>query len=287
MKIEKVKAEPEYELLDSGEGEKLERFGEFTLRRPDPGALWWKALPEESWKNAEGYFKRSGTKGNWILSPKMTKSWQISFGGLTLKIVPSPFKHTGLFPEQLANWQWMEEKIKKAGRPIKVLNLFGYTGGATLALAKAGAEVTHIDASKSAITWGRENAKLSNLENSPIRWILEDAKMFVKRELKRGNKYDGILLDPPAFGHGPNGETWKIEEDLLPLIEDTKALLSENPLFYLINGYSAGYSAIAYGNTINDLKTRFGGDIEEGELCLEEKGGRLLPAGIFARWSNL
>ena len=287
MKIEKTKPQKEYELLDSGEGEKLERFGSFVLRRPDPQALWKKNLSLDEWKKADGYFKRSGTKGNWILSKNIQKSWNIDFGELKLKIVPSPFKHTGLFPEQFSNWQWMTEKIKKDGRDVKILNLFGYTGGATLACAKAGAEVVHIDASKSAIAWGKENAELSELKDAKIRWILEDAKAFVRRELKRGNRYDGILMDPPAFGHGPTGETWKIEEDLLQFIEDTKNLLSEKPLFYLINGYASGYSPLAYGNTISDLVERFGGVIEEGELCIEGVSGQLLPAGIFARWSNL
>lgn len=283
-----------YELIDSGRGEKLERFGDFVLRRPDPQALWDYSLSEDEWKKADAFFERGQKNARWVVSNKqMSKQWNIEFGNLTLKISPTAFKHTGLFPEQLSNWQWMEQKIKnqksKAKEEIKVLNLFGYTGGATLSCTKAGALVTHVDASKSAIAWGKENQTLSGLAEAPIRWILDDAVDFVKKEIKRGKKYDGILLDPPSFGHGPNGEMWNIEEGFLDLISLCKELLSPTPLFLLINGYSAGYSSIGYLNTILDLKDRFGGVFEHGELCLEENNGknRLLPSGIFARWSLL
>lgn len=295
MKIETTKPQKDYELIDSGEGEKLERFGEFVLRRPDPQALWAKNLLEKDWKDrSDAFFERSSKNAKWqFQNKKMPKSWNIEFWGLNLKISPTAFKHTGLFPEQFSNWTWMSEKIlnhksKFLNQEIKVLNLFGYTGGATLACAKAGALVTHIDASKTSINWGRENQELSSLSDKSIRWILEDAFEFVKKEIRRGNTYDAILLDPPSFGHGPNGEMWKIEESFLLLIEYCKKLLSESPLFLLINGYSAGYSSIGYENTISDLKDRFGGQLEHGELTIEESSGkrRLLPSGIFARWSN-
>ncbi|HYC34699.1 MAG TPA: class I SAM-dependent methyltransferase [Candidatus Paceibacterota bacterium] len=289
-KIEITKTQPDYELLDSGEGEKLERFGKYVLRRPDPQALWQKKLSEKEWEKCDAFFERTAKNAKWVFQNKeMPKSWQIEFGGLSLKISPTAFKHTGLFPEQFANWAWMTEKIGKAkiqNPEIKVLNLFGYTGGATLACAKAGALVTHVDASKTSINWGRENQELSKLSDCPIRWILDDAHAFVKKEIKRGKKYDAILLDPPSFGHGPNGEMWKIEEGFLSLLSDCEALLSEKPLFFLLNGYSAGYSSVGYLNAISGLKTRFGGVLEHGELVLEEAEGRGLPAGIFARWSS-
>lgn len=290
MKIEITKPQKDYELIDSGNGEKLERFGQYVLRRPDPQALWAKGLSELEWeKKADAFFERSSKNAKWQYKNDIPKSWNIDFGSLNIKISPTAFKHTGLFPEQFSNWEWMQEKIKKSGREIKVLNLFGYTGGATLSCAFAGALVTHVDASKSVINWGKENAELSGLGEKTIRWILDDAHTFVKREIKRGNFYDGILLDPPSFGHGPNGEMWKIEEDFMTLIEDCKKLLSQDPLFLLVNGYSAGYSSIGYLNTISDLKSRLGGVLEHGELTLEESLGenRLLPSGIFARWSKI
>ncbi len=292
-----TKSQKNYELIDSGEGEKLERFGAYVIRRPDPQALWKKNLAPKDWADAHASFVRegngiagrAGSTGKWIfkktnenIAPKI---WNIEFGGLNLKISPTPFKHTGLFPEQLANWQWTEDLIKNAGKEVSVLNLFGYTGGASLAAAKAGASVCHVDASKSAIAWAKENAALSRLEDKPIRWILDDAFEFVRKEIKRGKKYDGIIMDPPAFGHGPDGEVWKIENDFIEFIEECKKLLSDDALFFLVNGYAAGYSSVAYRQNISDLSEKFGGSVEDGELALEESGGkRLLPCGIFARW---
>lgn len=289
MKIEITKKQKDYELIDSGEGEKLERFGAFVLRRPDPQALWQKN-GSELWDEADAFFSRDEKKGVWKFKKDTPHFWNIEFGGLVLKISPTAFKHTGLFPEQLSNWTWMESQVISyklkvdKDREIKILNLFGYTGGASVACAKAGASVCHVDASKTSLDWARENALLSGLDKEAIRWILDDAHEFVKREIRRGNKYDGILLDPPAYGHGPKGETWKIEKGLLDLVSDTKKLLSDSPVFYLLNGYSAGYSAIAYENNILDLKEKFGGTLEKGELAIEENSGRLLPSGIFARW---
>lgn len=278
----------DYELLDSGEGEKLERFGSVVLSRPDPQALWRKNLPEKEWKKVDASFSRSEASAEWTYKDgnKKLEKWAIDFGGLKFWIKPTAFKHTGLFPEQSVNWDWMRG-VLKGNEGADVLNLFGYTGGASLACAQAGAKVVHVDGSKSAITWARENAELSGLADKPIRWILEDARVFVGREVKRGNKYDGIIMDPPAFGHGANKEIWKIEENFLPLVEDCIKLLKDKPLFFIINGYSAGYSAIAYQNVLKVLVEKFGGTIEIGELTLEEsKGDRLLPCGIFARWKR-
>ncbi len=299
-------ASKDYELLDSGENEKLERYGKFIVSRPDPQALWQKNLGEKEWSKADAVFR----SGEWqIRNLKLPKVWPIELGGLKFNIRLSSFKHVGLFPEQEGNWEWLIEKIKnchaefisasfpnrkilkqvqddrKSSNSIKVLNLFGYTGGATLAGAKAGAEVCHLDASKVAINWARENAKLSGLEDKPVRWILDDAIKFIKREIKRGRKYDGIVMDPPAFGHGPTGEMWKIEENFLELLDLCKQVLSEKPLFFLINGYASGYSAIAYENNLKDLMKNFKGEIEIGELTIKEsKSDRLLPCGIYARW---
>ena len=292
LKILKTLSCGGYELLDSGEGEKLERFGKFVLSRPDPQALWNKHLPNTEWEKADAVFVHSGAKAGWKKKPNVPEKWKIEFGGLSFFIKPTAFKHTGLFPEQGPNWQWIISNIKSAkanlNRPISVLNLFGYTGGATLAALSAGAEVAHIDGSKSAITWAKENATLSGLAEKPVRWILDDAREFVKREIRRGVHYDGIVMDPPAFGHGPKKELWKIEDDFLGFMKLCQEVLSDTPIFFLINGYSAGYSAIAYENNLSPLKEKFGGEIEKGELAIEESGsGRLLPAGIFARWSGI
>jgi 23S rRNA (cytosine1962-C5)-methyltransferase len=287
LKIMTTKPSKDYELIDSGEGEKLERFGGYVLRRPDPQALWKKNLDEKSWKQVDASFSRDNDNGGgkWKAKDNMAKEWEISLSDLKFVIKPTAFKHTGLFPEQEPNWIWIKDKIKKAGRPIKVLNLFGYTGGATLAALSAGAEVTHVDGSKSAITWAKQNAELSGLADGKVRWIEDDARKFVQRELKRGNKYDAIIMDPPAFGHGANNEVWKIEEDFIGLLDICSEILSGQPLFFLINGYSAGYSALAYENCLLPLIKKNGGEIEKGELTIEEaKTGRLLPAGIFARW---
>lgn len=282
-------ASPDYELLDSGDGEKLERFGSVVLSRPDPQALWKKNLPDTEWKKADFEFSRTEAGGEWkSRKGKELQKWDINFGGLKLGIKPTAFKHTGLFPEQSANWDWMRHVITSSGRSnINVLNLFAYTGGATLACAQVGAKVVHIDGSKSAVQWARDNAELSGLSEKPIRWILEDARVFVGREVKRGNKYDAIIMDPPAFGHGANKEIWKIEEHFMSLIEECIQLLSDEPLFFVVNGYSAGYSAIAYENALEGLVKKYGGKVEIGELTLEETGSkRLLPCGIFARWSR-
>lgn len=285
--ISKTQSADEYELMDSGDGEKLERFGNFLISRPDPQALWPKRLEDIEWQKANAFFKRASMDAKWSTRGNIPERWQIDFGGLKIWIKLSAFKHTGLFPEQLSNWQWIKEKISKANRPVSVLNLFGYTGGASLVAAQAGADVCHVDGSKVAIGWARDNAELSDLGKRPVRWILDDAAKFVEREIKRGHFYDGIIMDPPSFGHGPKGETWKIENDFLPFIESCKKILSDKPLFFLINGYAAGYSALAYRNNLLSLEKKFGGSIEVGELTIAESASdRLLPAGIFARWND-
>lgn len=285
-----TKASAGYELLDSGGGEKLERFGSFVLRRPDPEALYEKKLPLSKWDEANGAFFREGKNGKWKMDKDVPKKWEIEFEGLKLWIQPTSFKHTGLFPEQSENWKWMEKIIKariSKGKKIEVLNLFGYTGGATLAGVRSGAEVCHVDASKTVVAWGRENAELSGLSEKPIRWILDDAMKFLTREIKRGKKYDGILIDPPAFGHGPTGELWKIEEHFRELFKKCTELLSDDPAFFLINGYASGYSPLAYENNLLQLVEKYGGEIESGELAIEETSSkRLLPCGIFARWEK-
>ncbi len=312
----------DYELIDSGLGEKLERFGDVILSRPDPQALWNKN-DSALWKATSAIFLRSETQGNWSLSKELKDRWEISIAGLKFWIKLTAFKHVGIFPEQSPNWVWLKEKVQSAkckvqsdskdigqssasnsassakespnpvsvsltgdSTELEVLNLFGYTGGATLACSQAGAKVVHVDGSKVALTWARENAELSGLGKNPIRWILDDARTFVRRELKRDRRYDGIILDPPAFGHGPENELWKIEEHFLPLVDECMKILKDKPLFFLINGYSAGYSALAYENILMPLVAKFGGKIQIGELAIQESAGakRLLPSGIFARW---
>jgi 23S rRNA (cytosine1962-C5)-methyltransferase len=234
---------------------------------------------------------RTSERGEWNNRGSVPESWPIEFGGHKMIMKPTAFKHIGLFPEQEKNWQWMKDLIQKSMREISVLNLFAYTGGATLACADAGAKVAHIDSSKVAVNWASENATLSGLRDKPIRWIVEDVRKFVDREIKRQNKYDAIIMDPPAFGHGANDELWKIEDDFVPLIEKCKELFTDNPLFFLINGYSAGYSALSYTNNIIDLSLKYGGQIEAGELGMVEdqplgstsSQSRILPAGIYAR----
>lgn len=285
MNILVTKKSSDYELIDSGAGEKLERFGKVVLRRPDPQALWQPRLDSKTWSSAEGYFTRSAESGRWSLDEKIPKKWVIDYVDLKMWIKPTAFKHTGIFPEQMPNWQWLSKVISPGD---EVLNLFGYTGGATLACARSGAKVVHVDSSKSAVTWARENAESSGLADKPIRWILDDAMDFVKKELKRGHKYSGIIMDPPAFGHGPNGEIWKIEDNFRDLLDVCFQLLNDSPKFFLVNGYSAGYSAIAYENNLKILTQKYGGQIEAGELAIEESGDgpRLLPCGIYARWNR-
>lgn len=285
----------EYELLDSGGEEKLERFGPHVLRRPDPQALWERRQSDIIWGTCDAWFERKGEKGVWHFNRPMPKEWQIEYGGLTFLLRLTSFKHVGLFPEQLENWEWASGVLsagahgtqpESALRP-SVLNIFAYTGGATLAAARAGASVTHVDASKTAVEWARKNADLSGLSAAPIRWIVDDALTFVRREVKRGVKYDGIILDPPAFGHGPKDELWKIEEDLVPLMRACRELLSDTPRCILMNGYAAGYSHYAFEHLLTPIASANGLTVSGGELTIAEKDStRLLPAGIYARASR-
>lgn len=285
-KILKTEPSADYELLDSGEEEKLERYGTYVLRRPDPQALWKKSLPDSEWKKADGTFFRDELRKGWKKKEGMPDVWQIAFGDIKFNIKPSAFKHTGVFPEQQSNWEFIKSKIN--GKSVKVLNLFGYTGGATLAALSAGAEVVHVDGSKATVELAKENAQISGLDKKPVRWIIDDARKFVMREIKRGGKYDGIIMDPPSFGRGGKGEIWKIEENFLPLIEQCSKILSDNPFFFLINGYAAGYSSQAYYNALEPIMGKYGGKFEIGELTIEEKSSkRLLPCGIFVRWSKV
>jgi 23S rRNA (cytosine1962-C5)-methyltransferase len=290
-----------YELIDAGDGMKLERFGTYILARPDPEALFPRTLSDKDWQNADARFLRKGKHTEWIIKKTLPASWTIDYGGLVLQIKPTSFKHVGLFPEQLSNWLWIEKIIKNNFTPRpslqrrgidtpspKVLNLFGYTGGASLACAQAGAEVTHIDGSKSVYSWAKKNQTLSNLTDAKMRFLIDDALLFLKKEIKRKAVYDAIIMDPPSFGHGPNGELWKIEEQLVELFSLAFKVLSPQPLFFLINGYSAGYSVTTYKNNLEHLVKKYGGTIEVGELQLECTSDTLkkLPAGIVARWSR-
>ncbi len=274
----------DYELLDSGEEEKLERYGQIIISRPDPQVLWPKSLAKKDWQKADAVFSRDERVG-WKTNKDIPEKWPIKFCDLSFFIKLSPFKHTGLFPEQASNWDWIRDIIRKEKRRINILNLFGYTGGATLASAQAGAEVCHVDGSKSAIAWARDNAGLAGLSVKPIRWILDDAVSFVRREIKRGRHYDGIIMDPPAFGHGPKGEMWKIDANFQELVDLCFTVLSNQPILFLINGYASGYSSIVYENNLLSLIKKYGGQTEKGELTIKETTGqRLLPCGIFARW---
>ncbi|HPL92850.1 MAG TPA: class I SAM-dependent methyltransferase [bacterium] len=275
-------AATDYDLLDSGAGEKLERYGKFVVRRPDPQALWPQNLTERDWQKADANFS---AQGKWQLKKALPDRWPVEIDRWKFWIKLSAFKHTGVFPEQAANWQWIYKQIKDSKKKdISVLNLFAYTGGATLAAASAGARVCHVDASKVALNWAKDNAQLSHLSEKPIRWLLDDAVAFVKRELRRGNKYDAIIMDPPAFGHGPTGELWKIERDFVPFVADCAKLLTDKPLFVLVNGYASGYSALAYHQSVQTVLSDKFATIESGELLIPEKGGeRFLPCGIFAR----
>ena len=280
-------AEDSYALLDSGEGMKLERFGDCVLSRPDPEALWPKKLSPEEWAKADAAFSRKGATGAWKSKKDFPKSWVISYGGMKLELRPTSFKHVGLFPEQKSHWDWLAKRIVGAKRPIKVLNLFAYTGAASLSAAEAGAEVTHLDSSKVAIEWAKKNAELSGLSRMPIRYIEDDVLKFLRREVKRGNRYDAIIMDPPAFGHGSGATLWKIERDFYELFSLAEQVLSETPLAMIVNGYTAGYSPITLENNVRSIQQKFGGTIETGELALAEEGSdRLLPAGVFSRWSK-
>ena len=279
----------DYEVIDCSNGEKLERWGDYLLVRPDPQVIWKTEIRDRLWKYADASYKRSKSGGGKWSENKLPESWVINYGELRFLIKPMGFKHTGLFPEQAANWDWFSELIKGADREIKVLNLFAYTGGATVAAAKAGASVVHVDASKGMVAAAKENAALSGLSAAPIRYIVDDCKKFIEREIRRGNKYDGIIMDPPSYGRGPTGEVWKIEECIDDFVELATGVLSDNPLFFLLNSYTTGLSASTM-KYITDTRvlSKFKGKSEADELGLPVKNsGLALPCGSSVRVSFL
>lgn len=276
----------DYEVLDTSNGEKLERWGAYILVRPDPQVIWDTPHDHPAWKKKNGHYHRSNKGGGEWEFFRLPKQWSIQYKKLTFNLKPFSFKHTGLFPEQAANWDWFGDRIRNAGRPVKVLNLFAYTGGATLA-AEAGAAVTHVDASKGMVTWAKENAVSSGLKDAPIRWIVDDCKKFVEREIRRGNHYDGIIMDPPSYGRGPKGEVWKIEEAIFPFIQLCAQLLSEKPLFFLVNSYTTGLAPSVLTYMISTALKAHGGSVEAQEIGLPvTSSGLILPCGASGRWEK-
>ena len=277
----------DYEVLDTSAGEKLERWGDYLLIRPDPQVIWDTPKEHKGWKKCNGHYHRSSKGGGEWEFFNLPEEWRISYKELTFHLKPFSFKHTGLFPEQAANWDWFSERIRKSGRPVKVLNLFAYTGGATLSAARAGAMVTHVDASKGMVGWAKENAAASGLSDAPIRWLVDDCTKFVEREIRRGNTYDGIIMDPPSYGKGPKGEIWKMEENIWPFIELTSRLLSKDPLFFLISSYTTGLQPAVLSYMLNaSLVKRFGGRVQAQEIGLPVRSnGLVLPCGASGRWT--
>lgn len=277
----------DYEILDMANGEKLERWKSVILVRPDPQIIWKEKSYPHLWKTINARYKRSKTGGgSWEYNKKVPTSWQVKYKELTFNIKPMGFKHTGLFPEQAVNWDWMISKIKQEKREIKVLNLFAYTGGATVACAYAGASVCHVDSSKGMVAWAKENVAASGLEKRPVRYIVDDVIKFVNREIKRGNQYDAIIMDPPSYGRGTNGEVWQFEENLYDLVNLCAKVLSNNPLFFLINSYTTGISAKVLENILR-LNINKKGRFEAGEIGLPMKNSNLvLPCGIYGRWEK-
>jgi 23S rRNA (cytosine1962-C5)-methyltransferase len=277
----------DYEALDTGGGAKLERWGEVILSRPDPQAIWPVADPE-SWSRADAVYSRSETGGgSWTFRRELPGRWEMRYGKLRFHVRPTGFKHTGLFPEQAVNWDWMARMIREADRPVSVLNLFAYTGGATLACAAAGARVTHVDAAKGMAQWAKENYALSGLPPNGVRWIVDDAGRFAARELRRGHTYDAIILDPPSYGRGPDGEVWKLESSLYPLVESLASLLGGAPLFFLLNSYTTGLQPAAITNVLSRALRGVPGVIDSREVGLPVRTGGALPCGASARWTPL
>jgi 23S rRNA (cytosine1962-C5)-methyltransferase len=280
----------DFKLLDTGDGYRLEKWGDIVLARPDPQIIWEKSAPE-LWKKTSAKFiaGKGEERGKWEIIAKIPEPWVVSFEGTKFLLKLSPFKHTGLFAEQAAQWRWLGSKltnVKGQMSKVRILNLFAYTGAATMVLAKMGCQVTHVDASKPAISWANENHALNQLPKESVRWILDDAVKFVKREIKRGSKYDGIIMDPPAFGRSPSGKVWKFNNDLPNLLKDCVSLLSNQAEFLIVNGYATNSSSLALNNLLENATQTQGGKIEFGELCLRQQSGRLISTGIFARWSK-
>ena len=279
----------DYEVIDTSGGEKLERWGDYILVRPDPQVIWDTPRTDRRWKQKNGHYHRSSKGGGEWEFFQLPEEWSIRYRELTFRLKPFSFKHTGLFPEQAANWDWFSSIIKerkKAGQPVKVLNLFAYTGGATLAAAKAGAAVTHVDASKGMVSWAKENAAASGLSDAPIRWLVDDCVKFVEREIRRGNTYDAIIMDPPSYGRGPKGEIWKIEESIFPFLRLTAQILSKDACFFLINSYTTGLQPAVLSYMLQTVITpQFGGHVEAGEIGLPVSSNSLiLPCGASGRW---
>lgn len=276
----------DYEVIDTSNGEKLERWGNYILLRPDPQIIWNAPHKAKEWKKLNGHYHRSNKGGGEWEFFDLPDEWSIRYGKLTFRLKPFSFKHTGLFPEQAVNWDWISDIIQGAQHPFKILNLFAYTGGTTLAAAKAGAAVTHVDASKGMVTWAKENAAASGLSDAPIRYLVDDCVKFVEREIRRGNTYDGIIMDPPSYGRGPKGEIWKMEENIFPFIELTARLLSKNAKFFLINSYTTGLQPAVLSYMLNTaiVKDR-GGQVEASEIGLPvRESGLILPCGASGRW---
>ena len=278
----------DYEVIDCSKGEKLERWGDYILVRPDPQVIWDTPRKEKGWHKMNAHYHRSKKGGGEWEFFDLPQQWSIHYHSLTFQLKPFSFKHTGLFPEQAANWDWFSELIKKAGRPVKVLNLFAYTGGATIAAAVAGASVTHVDASKGMVTWAKENAVSSGLADAPIRWIVDDCVKFVEREIRRGNHYDAIIMDPPSYGRGPKGEIWKIEESIHPLVKLCTQLLVDRPLFFLINSYTTGLQPAVLSYLIGTELKRFPGKVTADEIGLPvSSNGLTLPCGASGRFEGI
>lgn len=275
----------DYELLDSGHGRKLERYGAYRFIRPESQALWQPRFSQSEWDKADGVFQESSNKveSKWILKQGLPARWNIRYRDLTFRVEPTPFRHFGIFPEQAAHWDWIQDQITKADRPINVLNLFGYTGAASLAAASAGASVTHVDASKKSVTWARENQFHSSLQDRSIRWIVDDALTFVQREVRRGVRYHGIIVDPPKFGRGPKGEVWKLEEKLPELLGECRKLLDIEPLFVVVTIYAVRLSSVSLHCAMQEV---FGDAVSSGELTIADTSGRRLSPAIYSRWST-
>ena len=280
----------DYQLLDSGDGLKLEQYGPVRLIRPEPEAIWQPVLLEREWKTAHAVFRPAPEEngGHWESLKELPARWQMSYRDLHFWAQTTSSRHLGVFPEQASQWDWIAQQIKASGRPVNVLNLFGYTGIASLAAVGAGASVTHLDASKKVITWGRENQALSKLENKPIRWILDDALKFVQRESRRGAQYDGLILDPPKFGRGPKGEVWEFYKLLPNLLQSCRQILSDRPLFIILTAYAVKASSVTLYYAVQDMMSGIKGETQVGEVVLQEQSaGRLVSMAIFARWSSL
>ena len=278
----------DYEVLDCSDGEKLERWGKYTLVRPDPQVIWSTPRDKGLWGSYDARYARSSSGGGAWNNKTLPEKWRIHYKELTFQVKPMNFKHTGIFPEQAANWDWAMEKIRDAGRPVQVLNLFAYTGGATLACAAAGASVCHVDAARGMVSWARENAQVSGLQDRPIRWIVDDCAKFVEREIKRGRRYDAIIMDPPSYGRGPSGEVWKLEKNLYGFVKLCTGVLSEDPLFVIINSYTTGLAPSVVGYLSDSLfSAKYGGRTECDELGLPvTKSGLCLPCGATGRWTR-